>query len=170
MLAINLQLTAEQRLSKNITQIMGNPKYVALAGVLMIGEKGIKNDLPTACTDGKNDYYGRAFVDGLADSEFRFLILHETYHKLFKHLTTWEHLYREDAKLANMACDYVINMMILDENRDGFAVMPKDAEGNAIGLYDERFRNMDTAQVYKILKQEQEVPRLVFQQQLYVQC
>lgn len=156
MLAINLQLTAEQRLSKNITQIMGNPKYVALAGVLMIGEKGIKDDIPTACTDGKNDYYGRAFVDGLADSEFRFLILHETYHKLFKHLTTWDHLYKDDPKLANMACDYVINLMIADENRDMFAVMPKDAEGNNIGLLDERFRNMDTAQVYKILKQEQE--------------
>ena len=156
MLAINTQLTAEQRLSKNITAIMGNPKYVALAGVLMIGEKGIKNDLPTACTDGKNDYYGRAFVDGLADSEFRFLILHETYHKLFKHLTTWEHLYKDDPKLANMACDYVINLMITDENRDMFAVMPKDAEGNNIGLLDEKFRNMDTAQVYKILKQEQE--------------
>ena len=156
MLAINTQLTAEQRLSKNITAIMGNPKYVALAGVLMIGEKGIKDDIPTACTDGKNDYYGRAFVDGLADSEFRFLILHETYHKLFKHLTTWEHLYKDDAQLANMACDYVINLMIADENRDMFAVMPKDAEGNAIGLLDEKFRNMDTAQVYKILKQEQE--------------
>lgn len=156
MLAINTQLTAEQRLSKNITQIMGNPKYVALAGVLMIGEKGIKDDIPTACTDGKNDYYGRAFVDGLADSEFRFLILHETYHKLFKHLTTWDWIYKENPKLANMACDYVINLMITDENRDMFAVMPKDAEGNAIGLYDERFRNMDTAQVYKLLKQEQE--------------
>jgi predicted metal-dependent peptidase len=156
MLAINTQLTAEQRLSKNITAIMGNPKYVALAGVLMIGEKGIKDDIPTACTDGKNDYYGRAFVDGLADSEFRFLILHETYHKLFKHLTTWQHLYKDDAQLANMACDYVINLMIADENRDMFAVMPKDAEGNNIGLLDEKFRNMDTAQVYKILKQEQE--------------
>ena len=156
MLAINTQLTAEQRLSKNITAIMGNPKYVALAGVLMIGKKGIKDDIPTACTDGKNDYYGRAFVDGLADSEFRFLILHETYHKLFKHLTTWEHLYKENPKLANMACDYVINLMITDENRDMFAVMPKDAEGNNIGLLDEKFRNMDTAQVYKILKQEQE--------------
>ena len=156
MLAINLQLTAEQRLSKNITQIMGNPKYVALAGVLMIGEKGIQDDCPTAYTNGRDDYYGRAFVDGLADSEFRFLILHETYHKLFKHLTTWEHLYKDDAQLANMACDYVINLMIADENRDMFAVMPKDAEGNAIGLLDETFRNMDTAQVYKILKQEQE--------------
>ena len=156
MLAINTQLSAEQRLSKNITQIMGNPKYVALAGVLMIGEKGIKDDCPTAYTNGRDDYYGRAFVDGLADSEFRFLILHETYHKLFKHLTTWEHLNKDDPKLANMACDYVINLMIADENRDMFAVMPKDAEGNAIGLLDEKFRNMDTAQVYKILKQEQE--------------
>lgn len=156
MLAINTQLSAEQRLSKNITAIMGNPKYVALAGVLMIGEKGIKDDCPTAYTNGRDDYYGRAFVDGLTDSEFRFLILHETYHKLFKHLTTWEHLYKDDPKLANMACDYVINLMISDENRDLFAVMPKDAEGNNIGLLDEKFRNMDTAQVYKILKQEQE--------------
>ena len=156
MLAINTQLSAEQRLSKNITAIMGNPKYVALAGVLMIGEKGIKDDCPTAYTNGRDDYYGRAFVDGLADSEFRFLILHETYHKLFKHLSTWEHLYKDDAQLANMACDYVINLMISDENHDGFAAMPKDAEGNNIGLLDEKFRNMDTAQVYKILKQEQE--------------
>ena len=156
MLAINTQLSAEQRLSKNITAIMGNPKYIALAGVLMIGEKGIKDDCPTAYTNGRDDYYGRAFVDGLTDSEFRFLILHETYHKLFKHLTTWEHLYKDDPKLANMACDYVINLMISDENRDLFAVMPKDAEGNNIGLLDEKFRNMDTAQVYKILKQEQE--------------
>ena len=82
MLAINTQLSAEQRLSKNITAIMGNPKYVALAGVLMIGEKGIKDDLPTASTDGKNDYYGRAFVEASTDAEFRFYILHETYHKL----------------------------------------------------------------------------------------
>ena len=34
--------------------------------------------------------------------------------------------------------------------------MPKDAEGNNIGLLDDKFRNMDTAQVYKILKQDQE--------------
>lgn len=156
MLAINTQLSAEQRLSKNITSIMGNSKYVALAGVLMIGEKGIKDDCPTAYTNGRDDYYGRAFVEGLTDSEFRFLILHETYHKLFKHLTTWDYLYKDDAQLANMACDYVINLMIVDENHDKFATMPKDEQGNDIGLRDEKFRNMDTAQVYKILKQDQE--------------
>lgn len=156
MLAINLQLTAEQRLSKNITAIMGHPKHVALAGVLMLGDKGIRDDIPTACTNGRDDYYGRAFVNRMSDPEFRFVILHETYHKLFKHLITWKWMYDENPMLANMACDYVINLMIIDEHQDGFVVMPKDENGENMGLLDERFRRMDAAQVYHILKQEQE--------------
>jgi len=150
MLAINTQLTAEQRLSKNITAIMGHERYIALAGVLMIGNKGIKDDCPTAYTNGRDEYYGRAFVDDLTDPEFRGLILHENYHKLLRHLVTWAWMFKENPKLANMACDYVINLIIYLENRDGFAVLPKGA------LLDERFANMSAAQVYKILKQEQE--------------
>ena len=45
-------LTEEQRLSKAVVAIMGNPKYTALAGVMMIGERTITDDptIPTACT------------------------------------------------------------------------------------------------------------------------
>jgi hypothetical protein len=126
MLAINTQLTAEQRLSKNITAIMGNPKYVALAGVMMIGIKGIKDDCPTAYTNGRDDYYGRAFVDGPGRPRVPRSYLARDYHKLFKHLTTWMWMYMENPKLANMACDYVINLMIyLDENRDGLQSCPR---------------------------------------------
>ena len=150
MLAINTQLTAEQRLSKNITAIMGHERYIALAGVMMIGISAIKDDCPTAYTNGRDEYYGRAFVDDLTDPEFRGLILHENYHKLWRHLVTWMWMFMENPKLANMACDYVINLIIYLENRDGFAVLPKGA------LLDERFANMSAAQVYKILKQEQE--------------
>lgn len=150
MLAINTQLTAEQRLSKNITAIMGHERYIALAGVMMIGISAIKDDCPTAYTNGRDEYYGRAFVDDLTDPEFRGLILHENYHKLLRHLITWMWMFKENPKLANMACDYVINLIIYLENRDGFAVLPKGA------LLDERFANMSAAQVYKILKQEQE--------------
>ena len=150
MLAINTQLTAEQRLSKNITAIMGHERYIALAGVMMIGISAIKDDCPTAYTNGRDEYYGRAFVDDLTDPEFRGLILHENYHKLWRHLITWMWMFMENPKLANMACDYVINLIIHLENRDGFAVLPKGA------LLDERFANMSAAQVYKILKQEQE--------------
>jgi len=150
MLSIGKQLTTEQRLSKAVVDIMGNDKYIALAGVLMIGDRTVEDNVPTACTNGRDEMYGKKFVDELTDPELRFLVLHESYHKLYRHLTTWQHLYKEDPMLANAACDYVINLKISDDNTDGFATMPKD------GLMDNRFKGMDSAQVYKILKQDQE--------------
>ena len=111
MLSIGKQLTVEQRLSKAVVDIMGNDKYIALAGVLMIGERTVREDIPTACTNGRDEMYGRKFVESLSDPELRFLILHESYHKLYRHLITWEHLYREDAQLANIACDYVVDYL-----------------------------------------------------------
>jgi len=154
MLAIGKQLTTEQRLSKAVVDIMGNPKYVALAGILMIGDKRICDTTPTAYTNGRDEVYGREFVDKLNDAEFRFLILHECYHKLYRHLTTWHHLYKENPQLANVACDYVINLKIADDNKnDGFATM---TGALTIGCYDEQYRGMDSAQVYEMLKQKQQ--------------
>jgi predicted metal-dependent peptidase len=150
MLSIGKQLTTEQRLSKAVVDIMGNDKYIALAGVLMIGDRTVEDNVPTACTNGRDEMYGRKFVDELTDPELRFLVLHESYHKLYRHLTTWQHLYKEDPRLANAACDFVINLKISDDNTDGFATMPKD------GLIDNKFKGMDSAQVYKILKQDQQ--------------
>jgi predicted metal-dependent peptidase len=152
MLTIGKQLTAEERLSKAVVAIMGHPRYTALAGVLMIGEKTIDDDVPTACTNGRDVKYGRAFVDGLTDAELRGLVLHEDEgHKLHRHLEIWKWMYEIDPHLANCACDYVINIKIVDDNRqDGFAELP---EG---GLVDERFRGMDSAQVFNILRKEQD--------------
>ncbi len=154
MLAIK-QLTEEQRLTKAVVSIMGSPKYVALAGVLMIGERAITDDpdVPTACTNGRDEWYGREFVSKLNDAELRFLVLHEVYHKLFRHLTTWKHLYLQDAYLANVACDYVINLKIVDDNsQDGFATMTGELVG---GCYDRKYVGMDTAQVYNLLRGQQ---------------
>lgn len=152
MLTIGKQLTAEERLSKAVVAIMGHPRYTALAGVLMIGEKTIEDDVPTACTNGRDVKYGRAFVDGLTDAELRGLVLHEDEgHKLHRHLEIWKWMYEIDPHLANCACDYVINIKIVDDNKDdGFAQLP---EG---GLVDERFRGMDSAQVFNILREEQD--------------
>ena len=84
MLAIGKTLTAEQRMMKASTDIVGNLDYVAIAGVLMIGSKRVDEKIPTACTNGRDETYGRAFVDGLTDPEFRFVMLHECYHKMYK--------------------------------------------------------------------------------------
>lgn len=155
MLMLN-QLTEEQRLTKAVVSIMGNPKYTALAGVLMIGDRNIVDDpsVPTACTNGRDEMYGREFVKQLNDAELRFLVLHEVYHKLFRHLTTWQHLYQQDAQLANMACDFVINLKIVDDNaKDRFATMTGVLEG---GCYDTKYAGMDTAQVYNLLRDDQD--------------
>jgi len=149
------QLTEEQRLTKAVVSIMGNPKYTALAGVLMIGDRNVVDDpsVPTACTNGRDEMYGREFVKQLNDAELRFLVLHEVYHKLFRHLTTWRHLYNQDAHLANVACDHVINIKIVDDNKDHFASMTGALES---GCYDRKYVGMDTAQVYNLLREDQE--------------
>jgi predicted metal-dependent peptidase len=53
-----------------------------------------------------------------------------------------------------MACDYVINLMIVDSDTDGKEV--KLPEG---GCYDEQYRGMDAGEVYRKLKEEQEKKR-----------
>lgn len=156
MLALNQQLTAEQRIAKAYVAITSKDRYMSLAGVLSIGNKTVSDDIPTACTNGRDELYGRAFVDSLTDAELRFLILHECYHKMYRHLTTWKHLHDKNHTLANMSCDYNINGKLVDENKDDdFATMPRDADGNLMGLFDEKFREgngwMDTAKIFSIL-------------------
>jgi predicted metal-dependent peptidase len=149
-------LSAEQRVQKAVVDIMNKDRYVALAGVLMLGSKEVRDDIPTAATNGRDEAYGRTFVEQLNDAELRFVVLHECYHKLFRHLTTWKHLWDEDAQLANTSCDYVINLMIVEDNKDGFAVIPKDKQGNVIGLIDKKYVGMDSEQVFKLLKKNQD--------------
>ena len=156
MLALNQQLTAEQRIAKAYVAITSKDRYMPLAGVLSIGNKTVSDDIPTACTNGRDELYGRAFVDSLTDAELRFLMLHECYHKMYRHLTTWKHLHNKNHGIANQACDYNINGKLVDENKDdGFATMPRDADGKYMGLFDEKFREgngwMDTAKIFSIL-------------------
>lgn len=148
----NKSLTAEQRLTKAVVSIMDNPKYVALSGVLMLGSKRIEPDeakCPTAYTNGRDEIYGEKFVNELNDAELRFVILHECYHKLYRHLTTWKHLFDKNAMAANMACDHVINIKIADDNKDGFAKVPD------IGVcMDEKYRGWDSAAVFNDLMKD----------------
>ena len=146
MLALNQALTAEQRLSKAVMSVMAHDKYVGLSSVLMVGDRTVSDTIPTACTNGRDEQYGRGFVDGLTDPELRFLVLHECYHKMYKHLTTWKHLYKLHPIVSNVACDYVINIQLSDSDEGmGFIKMPK------VGLIDEKYRGMDSAQVFHLI-------------------
>ena len=150
MLAVANNLTAEQRLNKAVVAIMGHPRYIALSGILMVGTREVSDDIPTACTNGRDEWYGREFVGSINDKQLRFVTLHECKHKMYKHLTTWRHLYDKCPMTANKACDYVINLQILDECDDGFV------EGIDGMCYDEKYRGWDSQRVFDDLYKQQQ--------------
>jgi predicted metal-dependent peptidase len=145
------KLTAEQRLQKAAIDIMAHPRYMALSGVLLIGKRTVRDDIPTACTNGRDETYGRAFVDSLNDKELRFLVLHEVYHKIYKHLTHLQHLFKMDHQRANMATDYAINTQLVDENKkDNFATMTGPLK---IGCHDPKYLGWDSVSIFRDLGQ-----------------
>jgi predicted metal-dependent peptidase len=151
----------ERKLQKAKISLMRDPKFALLSGVMMVGSTRVDDNIPTACTNGRDERYGRKFIQSLKEPELNFVVAHEAGHKMYRHLTTWRRLHEDDARLANNAMDYVINLMLKDLDPTGRTIaMPiyRDGpmKGKPMGLCDERFRGMNTKQVFDILKQEKE--------------
>jgi predicted metal-dependent peptidase len=151
-----MALTAERKLTRVVIDLMRNPLFADMSGIFMMGKKEVSDDIPTAATDGRDEIYGRAFIDSLSLPEVAFIVVHESFHKMYRHLTTWQKLWEEDARLANMACDYVINLEIVTRDPNGTVVAMPKKDGKTIGLLDRRFKGMNTKQVFDILKKEKE--------------
>ena len=145
------KLSAEQRVQRSHVSLMKNPKYCLYSGIFMLGKTSVLDDIPTACTNGRDTMYGRKFVDKLKDSSLKGLILHENLHKAFRHTTTWKHLYKEHPQLANMACDFVINLMIAESDEHGQEVTLPDG-----GLLDPKYKGMDSGAVFRDLMKQAE--------------
>ena len=155
----NANLTAEQRLERIHMRILQDKHLCMFGGIIMIGDVRVSDKYPTAYTNGRDVVYGRKFVESLDDAELMFLVLHEAMHKSYRHLTIYNHLWKQRPDLIGPANDYVINLEIKDYgnllgNQPYAPRMPMDDDGNVIGLIDERFRDMDTTKVFNILKNE----------------
>ena len=122
----------------------------------MLGKTEVVDNFPTACTNGRDEKYGRKFIEELDDKELAFVVLHENLHKAFRHLFIWRKLWEENPKLANAACDYVINLMIVESDPNESVVAVPRKDGKVYGLLDPRFAKMNAKQVFDILKKEQQ--------------
>lgn len=146
-----MKLTAQRRLTRSHIQLMRDPNFCLLSGILMMGDSKIENDAsqcPTAYTDGVNKTYSADFIDTLEEKELNFVVAHENFHVMYKHMTTWHKLWERDARHANMAADYVINAQIrkMDTSVPSVTSMPDNA------LYDARFEGWDTKRVFDYLQ------------------
>jgi predicted metal-dependent peptidase len=147
-------MNVQDRIKRAHIAIMQHKKFCAYSGILACGKVTVTDELPTAATDGWNVAYNPKFVEEYAktDAELRFLVLHEATHKAYRHMVTWRKLHEEDARLANVAADYFVNLTLQDtDDGEGFIKMLK------IGIPPtEKYRGWSVLQIFNDLKQERE--------------
>lgn len=96
------------------------------------------DEIPTAATDGVELLVNPSFWSNLSDAHKIGVFAHEVLHVAYMH--TFRRKTR-DPRLWNMAGDYVINLVLKDENYQ----LPDGC------LYDTQYRNMSTEEVYEQL-------------------
>jgi predicted metal-dependent peptidase len=142
-------MNASDRIKKSHVSIMRHKQFCAYAGILACGKVIMTTEIPTACTDGWDVSYNPAFVDGMSDPELNLLVLHEATHKAYRHLHVWQGLWKEDARLANIAMDHFVNLSLMDtDDGAGFLKMPK------AGVQPEpKYRGWAVSRIFDDLKQ-----------------
>jgi predicted metal-dependent peptidase len=143
-------MKAEDKITKARTAIMRDPRFMAMSGVLMVGTWEVRDDVPTAGTNGRDVVYGRAFINDADDKLTRFVVLHEYFHVMLMHMTVWQKMFEEDGQTANFAADAVINLMLDDLDPTGDFLTVWD---NAV--LDQQYRGMDTGEIYRAMKKKQ---------------
>jgi predicted metal-dependent peptidase len=96
---------------------------------------------PTAATNGRDFMYNRDFVSKLSVKKLEFLFAHEICHGIFDH---FGRLGSRHAKLANIAQDYAVNQILIDER-----IGDKITEVQI--CYDSKYRGMAWEEIYDIL-------------------
>lgn len=155
---LSKKLTIEERVQRARITIVNStkfPEFKAMAGLIMMGDTEYvdgDHQVKTAATNGRDEIYNRDFVATINDAQLRGVVLHENFHIQYRHLTTWEHLWKIDPQLANMSADYVINLQIFTPEYEEAGFVQK-IDGM---LYDEQYVNMDVQQVFNKLRQDKQ--------------
>jgi predicted metal-dependent peptidase len=135
----------EKRLSAAILRLRG--RSVFFATLALFASQALRDDIPTAATDGKNIFWGRAFLAKLSPSEVDAVLLHEVLHAALLHVP------RRGARnpiLWNIAADIVVNGMIdeLGKATPGSLKLPGGAVKNP------KLAPLSTEEVYEIIERD----------------
>lgn len=154
--------SAERVLTRVRVNLRRRDKFAIFSGIMSVGVSEVVDDVPTACTDGRNEKYGRKFIEDLRDEKMiAFVMLHENCHKMGQDLTIYKALWKEDPQLANMACDYRINQMLVDlDPGEQYIAFPRKPDGTRLGLLDTKYKGWTTKEIFNDLKQQKKDGKL----------
>lgn len=119
--------------------IQEHPFFGALAMRLVLRE-WTEND--TMATDGSFLFYAKKFLDKMSETIVLFAVAHEVLHCALGHHTRRGN---RNHQLWNIACDYVVNLML---KHAGFTVP-------SWCYCDEQFAGLNAEEVYRVLEQQQ---------------
>ena len=146
-----MALTSEQRVTKSHIAIMRSKQFCMFAGVLSVGKVMFNEDIPTACTNGRDVIYNTDFIKTLDDKELNFVVLHEALHKAYQHMNLWKKLWKINPMVANMAADYVVNYAIHEADEQGEVTKRPDS-----ALFDLKYKGMTTKQIFDEIMKDAE--------------
>lgn len=130
----------EYKIRRARTILLRQQPFYAVLAIKM--EIRFDPKIRTACVDGRTMTFSPGFVELLTEQELIWLICHEVLH------VCWEHMFRCGNRIPivwNYAGDYVINLIL---EREHIGTRIKDT------LYDQKYTNMITEDVYELLKKE----------------
>ena len=145
-----------RRFKKMRIAVMRSPMFIEMSAVMMLGTCTLSDDVPTAYTDGRNEVYGRGFVEGLDNYELGFVIAHEAFHKMCRHLDVYKQLADKDPCIANQAMDYWINGRLVKCDPQGTLIRMPRKNGEIFGMLDSKYDGMTVKQIFDLLYKEQE--------------
>ena len=152
-------MTPERKLKKAKIDVMRStlPGLRMWSGIMSIGKTTICDNTPTAYTNGRDEVYGRAFIESLPTPQVSFICVHEAIHKGLRHLTTYIKMFKKNARIANIACDYVVNRIIVKADPNETVVQfPRYPDGTRMGLYDIKYDGMSGVQIFRDIEKEEE--------------
>ena len=146
----------ETRLKRSHIQLMKHPETALYSGVMLMGKSEVTDGKFTAYTDGVNKKYCRDYLKNRVqtDAKLRGLVLHENLHVALKHMQHGKAMFKEDAKVANMAADFVVNDIIENIKGTVSGRSERIVEVPDGALLDEKYHNWSMKEVYQdIMKQ-----------------
>ena len=133
---------ASKLISKARVALLTRKEYMFYSTAMMKLEITFNEKIPNAATNGMQLIFNPQFMIDLPHRQRIFVLMHELYHVIFKHVTRCGD---RDPKVWNIATDYVINNEL---DTLGFDIWPN-------ALLDHKYDGMTADQVYFLLKEQE---------------
>tara|TARA_R100001460_G_scaffold25992_1_gene52395 strand:+ start:187 stop:1311 length:1125 start_codon:yes stop_codon:yes gene_type:complete len=132
-------MDAQAKVSRASTRLV--IKHPFFGSITLSSKVEPDDTIPTMCTDGKSIWWSPEFVDRIDQEETLGVTAHEVLHIVFKHPLRRG---SRDPELWNIACDFSINQILVDE---GFK-LPEGA------LIDPQYKGLSAEAIYDRLPQD----------------